>query len=58
MKLLVACSADVSCRDKQGFTPLHAAALGGHTEVVKYLLKHGAEVRNYILVLNSTCDTN
>ncbi len=52
VKLLVGCSADVSCRDKQGFTPLHAAALGGHTDVVKYLLKHGAEVRDHMLVLD------
>uniref|UniRef100_A0A672HYB0 Ankyrin repeat domain 52a n=1 Tax=Salarias fasciatus TaxID=181472 RepID=A0A672HYB0_SALFA len=37
-------SADKSCKDKQGYTPLHAAAASGHIEIVKYLLRMGAEV--------------
>lgn len=45
MKLLVSRSADKSCKDKQGYTPLHAAAASGHIEIVKYLLRMGAEVR-------------
>uniref|UniRef100_A0A667YYX8 Ankyrin repeat domain 52a n=1 Tax=Myripristis murdjan TaxID=586833 RepID=A0A667YYX8_9TELE len=44
VKLLVSRSADKSCKDKQGYTPLHAAAASGHIEIVKYLLRLGAEV--------------
>lgn len=44
VKLLVSRSADKSCKDKQGYTPLHAAAASGHLEIVKYLLRMGAEV--------------
>lgn len=44
VKLLVSRSADKSCKDKQGYTPLHAAAASGHIEIVKYLLRMGAEV--------------
>lgn len=46
VKLLVSRSADKSCKDKQGYTPLHAAAASGHLEIVKYLLRMGAEVRD------------
>lgn len=42
--MLVSRSADKSCKDKQGYTPLHAAAASGHLEIVKYLLRMGAEV--------------
>uniref|UniRef100_A0A3Q3JPT3 Uncharacterized protein n=1 Tax=Monopterus albus TaxID=43700 RepID=A0A3Q3JPT3_MONAL len=44
VKLLVSRSADKSCKDKQGYTPLHAAAASGHIEIVKYLLRMGAEI--------------
>lgn len=40
-------SADVSCRDKRGYTPLHAASASGHIDVVKYLLRLGAEVGHW-----------
>uniref|UniRef100_A0A672N4T3 Serine/threonine-protein phosphatase 6 regulatory ankyrin repeat subunit C n=1 Tax=Sinocyclocheilus grahami TaxID=75366 RepID=A0A672N4T3_SINGR len=33
-----------SSNDKRGYTPLHAAAASGHVDVVKYLLRNGAEV--------------
>lgn len=45
MKLLVSHSADVTCKDKRGYTPLHAAAAGGQLDVVKYLLRLGVEVK-------------
>lgn len=45
VKLLVSRSADAMCKDKRGYTPLHAAASNGQIEVVKYLLRLGAEVR-------------
>uniref|UniRef100_A0A8C7Q8H9 Ankyrin repeat domain 52 n=1 Tax=Oncorhynchus mykiss TaxID=8022 RepID=A0A8C7Q8H9_ONCMY len=44
VKLLVARSADAMCRDKRGYTPLHAAAASGQIEVVKYLLRLGSEI--------------
>ena len=44
VKLLVSRSADKCCKDKQGYTPLHAAAASGHIEIVKYLLRMGTEV--------------
>uniref|UniRef100_A0A3Q3JPU4 Uncharacterized protein n=1 Tax=Monopterus albus TaxID=43700 RepID=A0A3Q3JPU4_MONAL len=39
---LVRCATDRN--DKQGYTPLHAAAASGHIEIVKYLLRMGAEI--------------
>ncbi|KAG7236887.1 hypothetical protein INR49_000103 [Caranx melampygus] len=33
-EVLVSRSADKSCKDKQGYTPLHAAAASGHIEIV------------------------
>lgn len=45
VKLLTSRNADVACRDKWGYTPLHVAAINGHIDVVKYLLRLGAEVR-------------
>lgn len=47
VKLLVSRSADKSCKDKQGYTPLHAAAASGHLEIVKYLLRMGTEVGDF-----------
>ena len=48
VKLLVSRSADAICKDKRGYPPLHAAAASGQIEVVKYMLRLGAEVRVYI----------
>ncbi|KNC85248.1 hypothetical protein SARC_02544 [Sphaeroforma arctica JP610] len=36
---------DAKLRDKQGITPLHVAALGGHTLCVQQLIDNGADVR-------------
>lgn len=44
VKMLVSRGADKSCKDKLGYTPLHAAAASGHIEIVKYLLRMGTEV--------------
>uniref|UniRef100_A0A6Q2XRB1 Ankyrin repeat domain 52 n=1 Tax=Esox lucius TaxID=8010 RepID=A0A6Q2XRB1_ESOLU len=44
VKLLVSRSADAMCRDKRGYTPLHAAAASGQIDVVKYLLRLGSEI--------------
>lgn len=49
-------SADVKCKDKQGYTPLHAAAVSGQLDVIKYLLKEVLEVK-YIKdgIVDNTC---
>lgn len=45
LKLLVARGADLGCKDRKGYGLLHTAAASGQIEVVKYLLRAGAEVR-------------
>lgn len=45
LKLLVARGADLGCKDRKGYGLLHTAAASGQLEVVKYLLRLGAEVR-------------
>lgn len=49
--MLVSQGSDKSCKDKRGYTPLHAAAAGGHVDVAKYLLRNGAEVSTPVLTL-------
>uniref|UniRef100_A0A673ATL0 Ankyrin repeat domain 52 n=1 Tax=Sphaeramia orbicularis TaxID=375764 RepID=A0A673ATL0_9TELE len=44
VKLLLSHSADAMCKDKCGYTSLHAAAASGQLDVVKYLLKLGVEI--------------
>ena len=44
--LTSAAGADVNATDKDGYTPLHWAALRGHTEIVQALLEAGADVNN------------
>lgn len=44
VKLLVAQGAEVTCKDKKSYTPLHAAASSGMISVVKYLLDLGVDV--------------
>ena len=36
--------ADVNARDHEGYTPLHHAAARGDTEMIEYLVEHGADV--------------
>lgn len=51
MKLLIAHGAEVTCKDKKSYTPLHAAASSGMISVVKYLLDLGVDVSNIYLVV-------
>lgn len=44
MKLLASHGAEVACKDKKSYTPLHAAASSGMISVVKYLLDLGVDV--------------
>lgn len=60
MKLLVAHGAEVTCKDKKSYTPLHAAASSGMISVVKYLLDLGVDVRktkieSYVFICCSKC---
>ena len=41
---MLACGFDPDARDKDGVTPLHRAAMGGHLDAVRVLLPHGADV--------------
>lgn len=57
--LLVSQGAEVSCKDKRGYTPLHAAASNGQITVVKHLINLSVEVsygavRTYTLHLDMT----
>ena len=36
-------NADVNIRDDMGYTPLHSAAMTGNSELVSYLIGHGAD---------------
>lgn len=47
VRLLVSHGAEVVCKDKKGYTPLHAAASSGMIGVVKYLLDLGVEVPSH-----------
>jgi hypothetical protein len=44
VKALVERGTPVDLRDNHGATPLHAAAVGGHVGVIRYLLAAGADV--------------
>ena len=44
VRLLVEHGADVNTALCHGMTPLHAAALDGHTEVLSYLMSAGASL--------------
>lgn len=44
VKLLMASGADVDCKDKKAYTPLHAAASSGMSSTVHYLLGLGVNV--------------
>lgn len=52
VKLLATRGADVTCRDKRGYVPLHAAAASGQLDVVAYLLGLGLEVK-WLLMINT-----
>ena len=41
---MLACGFNTEATDKDNVTPLHRAAMGGHTEAVRVLLAHGANV--------------
>jgi ankyrin repeat protein len=44
LETMLTCGFDPDARDKDSVTPLHRAAMGGHPEAVRVLLKFGANV--------------
>jgi ankyrin repeat protein len=38
----------INVQDASGYSPLHLASGGGHTEIVKFLLNHGADIESEI----------
>jgi ankyrin repeat protein len=44
LETMLACGFDPNARDKDNVTPLHRAAMAGHPEAVRVLLKFGADV--------------
>jgi ankyrin repeat protein len=44
-QVLLDAGAGVNARDSRGRTALHAAAAQGYTEVAKYLVEHGADLK-------------
>lgn len=55
MCLLVAQGAEISCKDKRGYTPLHAAASSGQITVVKHLLNLAVEVNKSTHTFTRSC---
>lgn len=54
VKLLASHSANVKCKDKQGYTPLHAAAVSGQLDVIRYLLRVVSEVNILYFIISKT----
>lgn len=50
--LLVSQGAELSYKDKRGYTPFHAAASNGQIAVVKHLLSLSVEVQEYTYITN------
>ena len=44
LETMLACGFDLETKDKDSVTPLHRAAMGGHADAVRVLLKFGANV--------------
>jgi ankyrin repeat protein len=44
LETMLACGFDAQARDKDRVTPLHRAAMGGHVDAVRVLLKYSADV--------------
>jgi ankyrin repeat protein len=55
LQSLVRANADINKRDSQGYSPLYHAVMGGHTAVVKFLLKSHIDKKEINRVI---CDTN
>jgi ankyrin repeat protein len=56
---LIVHGADVNVGDEYGYTPLHRAACGGHTETMRELNRLGAMIDAVVLYENATplCST-
>lgn len=58
VKLLSSHGAEVACKDKKSYTPLHAAASSGMISVVKYLLDLGVDVSSTHQLVLYSADTD
>lgn len=56
VKLLVGSGAEVDCKDKKAYTPLHAAASSGMSSTVHYLLSLGVHVSTDTYLCIIQCD--
>lgn len=52
VSLLVSQGAELCCKDKRGYTPLHTAASSGQMAVVKHLLNLAVEVLTLYFVVS------
>jgi ankyrin repeat protein len=41
---LIDAGVDISCKDKQGVTPLHEACSNGHVDIANKLIESGADI--------------
>lgn len=57
VKLLASHGAEVACKDKKSYTPLHAAASSGMISVVKYFLDLGVDVSSTHQLMFITVET-
>jgi ankyrin repeat protein len=46
VKLLIKNGAKVNVKDKGGFTPLHYSYKFNYKKIIKYLIAHGAKIKN------------
>ena len=53
VKFLVDSGAEIDCKDKKAYTPLHAAASSGMSSTVQYLLSLGVHVSTHKHVCTS-----
>ena len=44
LETMLGCGFEPEAKDKDNVTPLHRAAMGGHVDAVRVLLKYGADV--------------
>jgi ankyrin repeat protein len=44
LETMLACGFEPDARDKDNVTPLHRAAMGGHVDAVRVLLRYGADI--------------
>jgi hypothetical protein len=54
LETMLACGFDPDARDNEKVTPLHRAAMGGHVEAARVLLKYGADMNAHDGMFSAT----